>query len=232
VPEPAYQAMPPGSSRRGGLDNHRMPDTPSELESGAADRLIFFSDAVVAIAITLLAFELPVPSGNTAGALWSSVRHYNSHYLAFLISFIVIAVAWGQHHHVMRYAERSDARLRTLNMLWLLTIITTPFATKLLTSEDHDTVAAHALRYGFYALLEVLASATFLVMVHHMISRGLQVRDTPRRIVADVNWQSSGVMVGFGLSIPLFFVTRLAWAVWIVGPVLTGQISRRRTRTG
>jgi uncharacterized membrane protein len=208
-----------------------MPETASELESGAADRLIFFSDAVVAIAITLLALELPVPSGDTAGALWASVRHYNSHYLAFVISFIVIAVAWGQHHHVMRYAERSDARLRAFNMLWLLTIIITPFATKLLTSEEHDTVAAHALRYGFYALVEVLASTTFLVMVHHMISRRLHAPDTPRRVITDVNWLSSGVIGGFGLSIPLFFVTRLGWVLWIVGPVLAGQISRRRART-
>jgi hypothetical protein len=41
-----------------------------------------------------------------------------------LSSFIVIG---GHHHHVMRYAERSDARLRTLNMLWLLTIVLNPF---------------------------------------------------------------------------------------------------------
>jgi uncharacterized membrane protein len=92
------------------------------------------------IAITLLALELPVPTGNTTAALWSSFRHEDGHYLAFLISFIVIAAAWSQHHHVMRFAERSDARLRTFNLLWLLTIILNPFATKLLTTEGHDTL--------------------------------------------------------------------------------------------
>jgi uncharacterized membrane protein len=81
-----------------------------------------------------------VPTGNTTAALWSSFRHEDGHYLAFLISFIVIAAAWSQHHHVMRFAERSDARLRTFNLLWLLTIILNPFATKLLTTEGHDTL--------------------------------------------------------------------------------------------
>jgi uncharacterized membrane protein len=201
-----------------------------DLESGAADRLLFFSDAVVAIALTLLALELPVPTGATADELWESTRHNNSHYLAFLISFVVIAAAWGQHHHVMRYAERSDARLRTLNMLWLLTIVLTPFATKLLTSEGHDTRGAHALRWSFYALLEVLAAATFIAMLQHMTSRRLWARGTPARIATDARWQGVGVLVGFGLSIPLFFATRHGWVLWIVGPLLVGLIVRRRTR--
>jgi uncharacterized membrane protein len=201
-----------------------------EMESGAADRLIFFSDAVVAIAITLLALELPVPSGETADALWASAREHDSHYLAFVISFIVIAVAWGQHHHVMRYAERSDARLRTLNMLWLLTIVLNPFATKLLTFEGHDTREAHALRYGFYALLEVVASATFLALLRHMTSRRLWARDMPARIVTDARWQGAGVLAGFGLSIPLFFATRHGWVLWIAGPALVGRYARYRAR--
>jgi uncharacterized membrane protein len=206
-----------------------VPDAASTSESGAADRLIFFSDAVVAIAITLLALELPVPTGTTSSALWSSVRHDSSEYLAFLISFIVIAVIWGQHHHVMRYAERSDARLRTLNMLWLLTIILNPFATKLLTTEGHDTVGAHALRFGFYALLQVLASAAFVAMVRHLFAYGLQASETPPRIATDAYWQGAGVILGFGLSIPIFFATKEAWLLWIAGPFLAGRISERRT---
>jgi uncharacterized membrane protein len=211
-------------------DNRLMAADTTDLESGAADRLIFFSDAVVAIAITLLALELPVPTGDTTSALWASVRHYESHYSAFLISFIVIAMAWGQHHHVMRFAERSDTRLRAINMLWLLTIVLNPFATKLLTTEGHDTVATHALRYGFYALLEVLASAAFLALVRHMVSRGLQAANMPARMVGEANWRGAGLMLGFGLSIPIFFATRYGWLAWIAGPVLFAQLQRHRRR--
>jgi uncharacterized membrane protein len=203
-------------------------DPDLELESGAADRLIFFSDAVVAIAITLLALELPVPTGATTSALWSSVRHHSGEYLAFLISFLVIAIAWGGHHHVMRYAERSDNRLRSFNMLWLFTIVLIPFATKLLTTEGHDTVGAHALRYGFYAVLQVLASATFVAMVHHLFSNGLQKANTPSRVAVDAYWQGAGVMVGFGLSIPIFFATTYGWLLWIAGPIAVAQISRHK----
>jgi uncharacterized membrane protein len=48
---------------------------------------------VVAIAITLLAIDLPVPSGNTEHEFWLQVRHNSGHYAAFLISFAVIASA-------------------------------------------------------------------------------------------------------------------------------------------
>ena len=68
-----------------------MPDDETDYDARAADRLILFSDAVVAIAITLLAIDLPLPEGGTVSEFWASVRHDSTHYLAFLISFFVIA---------------------------------------------------------------------------------------------------------------------------------------------
>ncbi|HEX3309467.1 MAG TPA: TMEM175 family protein [Streptosporangiaceae bacterium] len=119
-----------------------MPDDEiqTEAESRAADRLNLFSDAVVAIAITLLAIELPVPEGGTVPLFWESVRHNGSHYAAFLISFFVIAAAWRDHHDIFRYLTRVDSRLRMLNFGWLLMIVLNPFATRLLTAPGHDTL--------------------------------------------------------------------------------------------
>lgn len=196
----------------------------------ATDRLITFSDAVVAIAITLLALELPVPTGHTVAEFWSSVRENDGHYAAFLISFAVIAATWSHHHDVFRYAERFDARMRSLNMVWLLTIVLIPFAARLLTASGYETVGAHALRFGFYALLQVLTSAAFLAMVQHMTSHHLAAADMPPRVVTDTSWQSGALIFGFGLSIPVFFVTTSAWLLWIVGPVLSGLVRQLRRR--
>jgi uncharacterized membrane protein len=201
-----------------------------ESEPESAERLIFFSDAVVAIAITLLALELPVPTGHTVHDFWSSARGNSGHYLAFLISFVVIANAWGHHHDVFRYVERSDARLRTYNMLWLLMIVLTPFATKLLTSKGHDDLDTNAFRYGFYALLQVFAYASFLGILQHVKSRNLQASDTPLRVAISVRGRCYGVILGFGLSIPIFFATTYGWVLWIVGPVLVGQVTRWQQR--
>jgi uncharacterized membrane protein len=182
---------------------------------------------VVAIAITLLAIELPVPEGDTVPVFWSSVRHNDGHYAAFLISFLVIAAAWSNHHDLFRYVNRTDTRLRAFNTAWLLTIVLNPFATKLLT--DSGSLDTHALRFGFYALVQVLESLALLAILKHMTARG-QAPDTPREVLADMGWQAWSLVVGFGLSIPFFFVTTYAWVFWFAVPLVVGSLRQLRHR--
>lgn len=204
-----------------------MADAELESEARAVDRLTIFSDAVVAIAITLLAIDLPVPTGGTVPEFWSSVRQNGGHYVAFLISFLAIAAAWSHHHDIFRYARRMDSRLRTLNTAWLMMIILTPFAARLLTTRGTQTLGAHALRFGFYALLQALASALLLAMLRHLISHH-QVPGIPAPVVTDTTWQSCGLLLGFGLSIPVFFATTYGWVLWIIVPLLVLQLYRLR----
>jgi uncharacterized membrane protein len=205
---------------------------PKEHEARAVDRLIFFSDAVTAIAITLLAIDLPVPEGATVSAFWSSVRHYDGEYLAFLVSFVTIAAAWSDHHDAFRHIRRADPRLRNLNMIWLLMIILIPSATKLLAANGNDDLTVHAFQWGFYALLQVLISAALFAMVRHMISHHLQEPGTEERDASVSDWRTYGPMLGFGLSIPVFFATTYAWVLWIVVPLLVARLRRlpRRDR--
>jgi uncharacterized membrane protein len=200
------------------------------FESRATDRLVAFSDAVVAIAITLLALDLPVPVGATMKSFLHSVGHNTEHYIAFLISFVVIAAAWRRYHGVFRYIARVDPWVRNYNLIWLLVIVLTPFATRLLTAPGHSSVGPNALQFGFYALLQVVSSAALLLTVHHVAAYDLQAPDTPPLAETHSDWESYGVMLGFGLSIPLFFVTTNAWVIWIIVPLLVGQLGNRRRR--
>jgi hypothetical protein len=89
------------------------------------------------------------------------------------------------------------------------------------------------LQFGFYALLQVLSSAALLLTVHHVIAHDLQAPDTPPLADTQSDWESYGVMLGFGVSIPLFFVTTNAWVIWIIAPLLVGQLGNwRRRRRG
>ncbi len=186
-----------------------------------------FSDAVVAIAMTLLAIDLPVPSGNTEDEFWLQVRHNTGHYAAFLISFAVIASARGVHHDIFRYVKRTDARLREYNTVWLLAIVLIPFATRILTPSVAEPRNIHALGFGFYALLQVLESGMLFIMLRHVTSHQ-EAPDFPRPVVAAMAWRSWSLVVTFAVSIPLFFVTVNAWLVWVVGPLLIDQVRRRR----
>ena len=206
-----------------------MADDEPEFGTRAVDRLTFFSDAVVAIAITLLAIDLPVPGGLTAGRFWTSVQHNSGHYAAFLISFFAIAAAWSHHHDIFRYAVKMDSRLRRIDTAWLLMIVLTPFATKLLTSRGHEDLDVHAFRFGFYALLQALESGAMLLMLRRLISKKL-ARGLPAGLLGDTTWEALGLVIGFGLSVPVFFVTSYGWVLWIAAPLTVARVYRRRVR--
>jgi hypothetical protein len=81
----------------------------------------------------------------------------------------------------------------------------------------------------------VLESVTVFVMLAHILSHGLAPR-TPRAMSIDIARQSFNLILGFGLSIPLFFVTTNAWILWIVVPLVVSRWRhlhrRRRNREG
>ena len=87
------------------------------------------------------------------------------------------------------------------------------------------------MEFSFYAVLQVLESAAIFAMLAHMLSRGL-APGAPRQVMADTARQSYNLILGFGLSIPVFFVTKYAWVMWIVVPLLVSQWRRRRRARG
>jgi uncharacterized membrane protein len=196
------------------------------LDIVPAERMTFFSDAVVAIAITLLALDLPVPQGATMPAFWSSIRHSFDHYLAFVISFWVIATMWTKHHRMLSYMKLCDARVRSLNFVWLFAVVVTPFATRLLTGVSGDSRVTHACRFSFYSSIQVMASIVFMLMIHHLDSSRLMADDIPDKLVQRVDFECWSTLAGFGVSIPIFFLTNYAWILWFLGPMLLGTLFR------
>jgi uncharacterized membrane protein len=195
----------------------------TDVDVAAAERLTFFSDAVVAIAITLLAIDLPVPSGATTAQFVASLREGWFEYLAFLISFVVIANHWGAHHRVFRYVQRADAPLVGLNLFWLLMVVVTPFLTRILTEGDVGFV-----QFGMYAVAQAVQMGTFAVMIAVLGRRGWFAPGAPRSLTVR-GWVNSLVGAsGFLLSLPCFLlVDTWAFAVWALVPAVGGRVLRR-----
>lgn len=133
-------------------------------------RVEAFSDGVFAVAITLLIFDLKVPSvpaGQLAGAL---VRQWPT-YAAFLLSFSFIGIMWVNHHRLFNHIRRSDNRLLFLNLLLLFGITVVPFPTALLAAHygTADRTVAAAVFNGTYVVLAIF----FNVLWHHAVRAGL-----------------------------------------------------------
>ena len=94
------------------------------------DRVEYFSDAVLAIAATLLATELPKPENET-GLLQEIVKQW-PHYAAFAASFLFICIAWSNHHNMFIYIKQTDQYLLILDVLFLMFVTFQAFTTGLL----------------------------------------------------------------------------------------------------
>lgn len=96
------------------------------------ERVLFFGDAVVAIAITLLALELKIDIPEDKHLSFSNLIAPWHQYIAFLLSFINISGFWKTHHDFFAHIKKMDDKLLYINILWLFFISTLPFATSVL----------------------------------------------------------------------------------------------------
>jgi len=196
----------------------------AETRLFTAERLSFFSDAVVAIAITLLALDLPVPtSGVSNGAFWHELHiHQNwNQYLSFLISFVVIANHWTVHRKIFRYVNRLNTKVIVANMVWLLMVILIPFATRMLSGSG-----GFGVRFTLYALIQVIASTCLLLMSDEIARGGLLRPGAPESARHPDHAASLAVIIAFLVSIPVSFFTGWAFAVWGTIPLLVRVLRR------
>lgn len=114
---------------------------PSELFR--SERLVFFTDAVVAIAMTLLILPLlesvqdaAAHGLDTAGYL----RDHDGQLVAFALSFLIIAVFWRSHDRLFEHVEHTDRVLMRLNIGWMFTIVWLPVVTAMVGAMDTDTL--------------------------------------------------------------------------------------------
>jgi uncharacterized membrane protein len=110
------------------------------------DRVVFFSDAVFAIAITLLAVNLHVRGGGISTG--EELARSEHSLIGFAISFTAIGLFWIGHHSIFRYITALDRTLIVLNLLFLGTVAFLPFPTEVLSK----TSSNHGIAVVFYAL--------------------------------------------------------------------------------
>ncbi len=130
------------------------------------DRTVALSDGVFAIALTLLVLTIPEPdSGND---LWGFLDDNLAAFGAYGLSFVVLAALWRHHHVFLRGISRIDARLTSLNLLYLGLIALIPYPTGIL-AEHGDQSAAVVL----YAATLAAVSAVTAAMVVYSQRAGL-----------------------------------------------------------
>lgn len=105
------------------------------------DRLVFFSDAVVAIAITLLALDLKIDKPAGSHLSFADLANAWPKFNGFFLSFLIIAIFWRNHHKFFSYIREIDSKMIRDNIRWLLFIVLLPFTSSLISIHFADTPA-------------------------------------------------------------------------------------------
>ena len=207
----------------------------SQVSGGRSyDRFISFSDAVVAVAATVLILPIVDIAAPKAGQNVGSVllKNFNGIY-SYLVTFIVIVIFWRVHHKILDGTSAYDGRLMILNTAWLATIAFLPWPTAMLGQEGGFNRGVGTFYFGILALSTLI----LLVMQLH-IRRTPELWEYPntppasrvsRSLVYFVLWTFLAVLSLFmseGIAI-------VSWVLFVLGlATLVGfLIMSRRRRT-
>lgn len=190
------------------------------------ERVVFFSDAVYAIAITLLAIELKVPElpFEDTAELYRALLSEWPRFLAFAFSFWIIAIYWVAHHRYFRFIKRYDERLIALNLLMLFFIVLIPFTTSVL--GEYGNLAGGIWLYALNMLLLGLSGAW---LWHHATSQQrLTDADLDPQLVRYMQWRALTTPIAAVVVIALsFFIGGLASIGWFSIFVIQRWLARR-----
>jgi uncharacterized membrane protein len=156
-------------------------------------RLEAFSDGVFAIIITIMVLELKIPENSD----WLSVKPLVPVFICYVLSFIFIAIYWGNHHHLMHTLKRINASVMWSNMLLLFWLSLVPFATGWMGKTNFDRVTV-----AIYGSLLLICGVSYTLLSRAIRSASKEETNLTRAI-AKSNIKGVVSTVLYALSVPL-----------------------------
>lgn len=175
--------------------------------------MISFTDGVIAILITILVLELKPPAGHHLG----DILHEKGRLLAYLLSFVFVAIYWVNHHHLTQVVHRIDGRTLWANIHLLFWLSLTPIATAWLgeAGVESGPVAVYAIVLLGCAIAYSLLTLSLLAL-HESDSELARAIGADRKgklsLVAYVIALACSFVVPW-ISVVLFVAIAVMWVV-------------------
>ena len=175
-------------------------------------RILALSDGVFAIATTLLILQIAVPVRTTDAQLPAELLRLWPRYLAYLVSFVVIARFWVIHRVAFRLIARADGTLVWLNLTLLLLVGFLPFPTAVVGAHAGSPAAA-----VLYATSVVLAGIASTAYWWYASGRGNLLKPEAGRQVRALRARGVTGPVFFALTLPIaYFAPNKAEIAWLL----------------
>jgi uncharacterized membrane protein len=182
-----------------------------------SERLSAFSDGVIAILITIMVLELRVPHGSD----WRALSDLLPIFLVYVLSFVLIAIYWNNHHHMLYITDRVTGGILWANLHLLFWLSLMPFVTGWM-GENHFAALPTAL-YGFVLL--------FAGIAYYLLEQAIIRSQGPEsRLKAAVGNDFKGKisLLIYLVAIPLAFVHQLISDALYVAVALMWLIPDKR----
>ena len=168
-------------------------------------RLEAFTDAVIAIVITILVLELRAPHESDLEALRGLVPVF----LTYVLSFVYLGIYWNNHHHMMVLTERVNGKILWANLHLLFWLSLVPFTTAWMGENDFAEVPT-----AFYGADLLLAAIAYFILQTAIIAEEGPDSRLRAAIGRDLKGKVSPLL--YLAAIPLAFVSPwIALAVYV-----------------
>ena len=194
----------------------------------ALERIVFFSDAVMAIAITLLALDLKISDIDAVGADRLSARllQLTPQLLIFLLSFALIGFYWSAHHRYFRFIQRYDTPLIALNFVFLFFVVCIPFVASVIGRYASVPLAV----FVYSATIAALGLSLAAIWWHATRRHRLVAPDLDAATIRSAKIRLLGGPIVIFVAAPFVYFGRefaiVTWALAVVGVLAITRWSR------
>ena len=167
--------------------------TGGERRTRTLERITAFTDAAVAIALTLLVLPLATfaDAGTARQSLGDLLAEHRGDIVSFAVSFLVIALFWSDHRQLYESLVDYDEWLLTLNTFWLLMVVFLPFPTARLVVESRMRTDSAVFYLGTMLVISLIAIAQTWWVGRRPALRGAGAVTWPRRAMLPAAAQSA-----------------------------------------
>jgi len=162
------------------------------------ERLLAFSDGVIAILITIMVLELRVPHGSD----WTALTPLVPVFLTYVLSFVVLGIYWNNHHHMFQITQRINGQILWANLHLLFWLSLVPFVTGWM-GENHFAAVPTAV----YGVVLVGAAVAYTILQTAILREEGPNSRLAAAVKSDVKGKLSIVL--YVLAVPLAFVNEL-----------------------
>jgi uncharacterized membrane protein len=183
------------------------------------ERMLFFSDAVFAIVLTLLALGLPhLPDGTDDAHLMSGLSGASEPLIAFVVSFGIVGLFWLVHVITLRTLAAFDWLVAAMNVVFLFTVTLTPFGMELVGRFGR---LGEAWRLYCALIIAISLASCALIAVSHRDESRILLPEHHGRLWRRLSRAiTPGVAFAIGLALSFARQPVLASYCWVLAPVL------------